>query len=147
VEVTLPDGAVVLAHGRLDLVPADRPALPAFALYLDERWRDDPVVAWPHVVAEWPDFGLPADEAALFATIVDLHQRARAGAIVEIACYGGIGRTGTVLSCFAVAAGIDEAVAAVAWVRAHYHGSAVETKEQEALVERFAAYLAGSSGE
>ena len=137
--VALPDGAVVLAHGRFDIVPVERPTDPQFALYLDERWRDDPVVAWPHVVVTWPDFGLPADEPALFDTIVDVHDRARAGALVEIACYGGIGRTGTVLSCFAVAAGITDGSDAVAWVREHYHPSAVETPEQEQLVARFAA--------
>ena len=138
-QVTLPDGAMVLAHGRLDLVPVDRPGEPEFALYLDERWRDDPVVTWPHAVVDWPDFGVPTDEAGLFASIVDLHARAQAGVMVEIACYGGIGRTGTVHGCLTVVAGIQSADDAVAWVREQYHPSAVETPEQREMVARFAA--------
>ena len=145
--VTLPDGAVVLAHGRLDLVPVERPTPPVFALYLDERWRDDPDVTWPRTMVDWPDFGVPADEAALFAAIEDLHDRARAGDTVELACYGGIGRTGTVLSCLVVAAGVADPDDAVAWVRAQYHQSAVETAEQEQLVARFAAHRAAPSAE
>ena len=137
--VTLPDGAVVLAHGRLDLVPVERPGEPAFALYLDERWRDDRAVTWPHAVVDWPDFGLPTDEAAMFAAITDLHRRAEDGELVEVACYGGIGRTGTVLSCLTVVAGIQSADDAVAWVREQYHPSAVETPEQREMVARFAA--------
>ena len=139
--VTLPDGAVVLAHGRLDLVAVERPAAPEFALYLDERWRGDPEVTWPHVVVDWPDFQVPTDEAETFASIVDFQRRAREGQLVELACYGGIGRTGTVLSCLAVLAGITDSDDAVAWVHAHYHPSAVETREQTELVERFAASL------
>jgi len=145
--VTLPDGAVVLAHGRLDLVPVDRPTTPQFALYLDERWRDDPVVAWPHLVVEWPDFGLPADEAALFDAVVDLHQRARTGAVIEIACFGGIGRTRTVLGCCTLAAGIALPDDAITWVREHYRPSAVETPEQAQMVARFADHVAESPAE
>ena len=137
--VTLPDGAVVLAHGRLDLVPVDRSVAPEFALYFDDRWRDVPEVTWPHVIVDWPDFQLPADDAATFASIVDLHRRACAGQLVELACYGGIGRTGTVLSCLTVLAGVTEPVDAVAWVREHYHPSAVETPEQQQLIARFEA--------
>jgi hypothetical protein len=142
VKVTLPDGVAVLAQGRLDLVAADRPGDPGFGLYLDVRWRDDPAVTWPHVVVDWPDFGLPADETALFASIVDLHERARAGEVVEVACYGGIGRSGTVLACLTVVAGIADPGDAVAWVREHYHASAVETPEQAQMVARFADHLA-----
>jgi protein-tyrosine phosphatase len=138
VQVTLPDGTVVLAQGRLDLVPSDRPRLPDFALYLDERWRADAGVTWPHRMIEWADFGLPADEAELHSAIVDLHRRAHAGELVEIACYGGVGRTGTVLACLASLAGVAPADA-VRWVRDHYHPSAVETPEQAQLVARFAS--------
>ena len=43
------------------------------------------------------------------------------------------------LSCLAVAAGIDAPSDAIQWVREHYHASAVETRAQEQLVARFAA--------
>ena len=146
-QVTLPDGAVVFAHGRLELVPVERSADPELALYLDERWRDDPVVTWPHRIVDWPDFGLPTNEAVLFDDIVDLHRRAVDGARVELACFGGIGRTGTVLSCLTVVAGIDDPGDAIRWVREHYHASAVETPEQEELVARFAGYITASPAE
>jgi hypothetical protein len=135
--VTLADGTVVLAQGRLGLVASERPRAPDFALYLDARWDGDPDVTWRCTILEWEDFGLPADEEEFASAVVDLHRRAQRGELVEIACYGGIGRTGTVLACLAVLAGIP-ADEAVAWVRRHYHRSAVETAEQEQLIARFA---------
>jgi protein tyrosine phosphatase len=134
-KVTLPDGTVVLAQGRLELIPSQRPRKPDFAVYLDERWHNDPEVVWPFRIIHWEDFGLPNDDTELFAAIADLHGRARAGELVEVACYGGIGRTGTVLSCLAVLAGVP-CSAAMPWVRNHYHPSAVETPEQEQLIVR-----------
>jgi protein-tyrosine phosphatase len=135
--VTLPDGAAVLAQGRLGLISSVRSRQPDFALYLDERWNTDPEVIWPYRMIDWPDFGLPIDESELFGVISELHKRARAGELIEIACYGGIGRTGTVLSCLAIAAGVrpDDAVD---WVREHYDSRAVETDEQVQLIERYA---------
>ena len=139
-EVFLPDGTVVLAQGRLDLVPCQRPRLPDFALYLDERWRDDPEVTWPFLLIDWEDFGVPADEPAAFMAIVDVHHRARGGELVEIACYAGVGRTGTVLGCLAVLAQVP-VHGAVTWVRDHYHPQAVETPEQHQMISRFAQSL------
>jgi protein-tyrosine phosphatase len=137
VQVTLPGGIVVLARGRLDPDPPAR--APDFALYLDRRWEDDPEVTWPFHSVDWPDFGLPADEPATFAAIVDLYRRAREGKLVEVACYGGVGRTGTVLGCLAAFAGVPRA-AAVSWVREHYHPAAVETDDQAQLIDRFAQW-------
>jgi protein-tyrosine phosphatase len=71
---------------------------------------------------------------------VDVHVRAKKGELVEVACYGGLGRTGTVLSCLAVRAGVHYPDA-VAWVREHYDPRAVETTEQDRFVERFAHSL------
>jgi hypothetical protein len=56
---------------------------------------------------------------------------------VEIGCQVGLGRTGTVLACMAVLAGIPDSEA-VSWVREHYKAGAVETSEQEAWVRWFA---------
>jgi protein-tyrosine phosphatase len=136
-QVTLPDGTVILAQGRLDLVPSQRPKPPDFALYLDKRWYNDPEVTWPFRAIDWEDFGLPVDDEEVFTAIVDVYRRARDGELVEVACYGGVGRTGTVLGCLAVLAGVSRS-GAVAWVREHYHPSAVETVEQEQLIGRFA---------
>jgi protein-tyrosine phosphatase len=138
--VTFPDNTAVLAQGRLGLVPSQRLRSPDFAVYLDERWEADPAVTWPYQLIEWPDFGLPNDESALFDVIIDIHVRAKKGELVEIACYGGLGRTGTLLSCLAVRAGVQPGEA-VEWVRDHYDRSAVETTEQCLLIERFAYSL------
>jgi len=138
--VTLPDGTVVHALGRLGLIPSERSRQPDFALYLDDRWDGDPEVTWPYRLIDWPDFGLPKDERELFDAIVDIHVRANAGELVEIACFGGVGRTGTVLSCLAVRAGVEPANA-VNWVRENYDQRAVETSEQCQLIESFSKAL------
>jgi hypothetical protein len=138
--VWLPDDTVVHAQGRLGLIPSERSRQPDFAVYLDDRWDSDPEVTWPYRLINWPDFGVPKDENELFDVILDIHVRARAGELVEIACYGGVGRTGTVLSCLAVRAGITY-LDAVDWVREHYDQRAVETDEQYRLIERFAKSL------
>jgi hypothetical protein len=138
--VTLPNDTVVHAQGRLGLISSERPRAPDFALYLDERWLTDPEVSWPYRLIAWPDFGLPIDEGELFEVIVNIHDRAISGELVEIACYGGLGRTGTVLSCVAICAGVPLRDA-VAWVRIHYDQRAVESQEQYQLIERFARSL------
>jgi hypothetical protein len=97
VRLTLPDGTVILAQGRLDLVPSQRPREPDFAIYLDERWRNDPQVTWPFRIIGWEDFGLPVDEPEIFTAIVDLYRRARSGELVEVACHGGVGPTRSAL--------------------------------------------------
>jgi protein-tyrosine phosphatase len=48
-------------------------------------------------------------------------------------CLGGHGRAGTALACLGVLTGCPR-TEAVAWARANYCQSAVETAEQEALV-------------
>ena len=52
---------------------------------------------------------------------------------VEVACGGGVGRTGTALAAIAVLAGVP-AVEVVAWVRRHYNRRAVETPWQRRWV-------------
>lgn len=104
-----------------------------FGLYMDARWAP----TWPAELVDWQDFGLPRDPATAAATIRDAFARARAGERVEVGCVGGLGRTGTVLACMAVLAGVP-AADAVGWVRRNYHVRAVETPEQEEFVLRFA---------
>jgi hypothetical protein len=119
--VTLPGGARVRGRRRADLAvsPADH------ALLLGSG----PVPAWPYETIRWPDFWLPLDRDAAVAALRRAHQRAYAGARVEVACRGGIGRTGTALAALAVLDGLTPA-GAVAWVRAAYHPRAVETPWQ-----------------
>ena len=112
----------------------------AFGLYLDERWAP----TWPADVIAWPDFGLPDEPDVAARQITDAFLRARQGELVEVGCLGGSGRTGTVLACMAVLAGIPVAQA-VPWVRAAYRPEAVETAEQEAWVQWFARWASDAS--
>jgi len=105
-----------------------------FGLYCDERWAP----TWPAETIDWPDFSVPRDRQAAAAQIRSAFARARAGERVEVGCAGGLGRTGTVLACIAVLAGVP-AADAVAWVRANYDARAVETEEQEKFVIWFGA--------
>jgi protein-tyrosine phosphatase len=134
--VTFPDDTFVLARGRLGLVSPERIRTPDFALYLDERWAADPEVTWPYEMVAWPDFGVPGNEDDVFDLVRQIHDRANAGELVEVACYGGLGRTGTVLGCLAIISGVH-AGDAVAWVREHYDQRAVETEEQNQFIARF----------
>jgi hypothetical protein len=135
--VRLPDGTWVRGRGLRTPAPAG-PA-PDFGLYLGSRrlWlRHRVALGWPQRWIEWPDFGLPADRELAVGHIRALHERARAGERVEVACGGGVGRTGTVVACLAVLAGVPP-VEAVGWARANYHAKAVETPWQRAWVSRF----------
>ncbi|WP_062428371.1 protein-tyrosine phosphatase family protein [Herbidospora daliensis] len=131
----LPDGTPVRGRGlRHPLPPGPSPD---FGLYVLGR---PPQVPWPSEWVRWPDFWLPADPPRAAAAIRDLYDRATGGADVEVACQGGVGRTGTVLACLATLTGLapDEAVT---WVRATHDRKAVETPWQRRWVGRFAAGL------
>jgi hypothetical protein len=84
----------------------------------------------------WPDFRLPADPAYAREVFLEAWRRAE-GERVEIACFGGRGRTGTALACLAVLDGVP-AADAVRYVRERYHPHAVETPWQKRFVRRFA---------
>ncbi|MFC6886847.1 MULTISPECIES: protein-tyrosine phosphatase family protein [Actinomadura] len=133
----LPDGSWVRGRGLRRPLP-EGPA-PEFGLYLGSgrlRERHEGDLHWSHEWIDWPDFLLPRDRDGAVRHIRALHERARAGAAVEVACGGGVGRTGTVIACLAVLAGVDPADA-VAWAREHHHPRAVETPWQRRWVTRF----------
>jgi hypothetical protein len=118
--VTLPSGARV--RGRR----LDAPASSAdFTLVLARG----PVPAWLHRYIRWPDLGIPADRDDALDALREAHRRARNGERVEVACRGGIGRTGTALAALAVLDGLS-VPEAVAWVRGNYHRRAIETPWQ-----------------
>jgi hypothetical protein len=141
--IQIPDGAWVRGRGLRN--PAPPGPVPDFALYLGTsllRCRHEATLTWPHEWVPWPDFLLPLDRRAAARSITHLHDQARSGRNVEVACNGGIGRTGTVMACLATLSGLspDEAVG---WVREHYHHRAVETPWQRRWVAWFSAH-AGS---
>ncbi len=118
--VTLPRGAQVRGR-RL----GDACASVDFTLILG-RGR---APSWSCRRISWPDFWVPTDRTDAVAALAEAHRRAYAGERVEVACRGGVGRTGTALAALAVLDELDPAEA-VALVRASYHPRAVETPWQ-----------------
>jgi protein-tyrosine phosphatase len=92
-------------------------------------------VNWNFRWIRWPDFRLPADRESAALYFREAWARAETER-VEIACFGGKGRTGTALACIAVLDGVA-AGEAVAYVRGHYAQGAVETPWQRRYVRRF----------
>ena len=136
--LVLPDGAELRGRG-LGRPQPEGPD-PDYGLYLGSnrlRRRHDAGLGWDHDWIRWPDFLLPLNRAEARREILGLHSRALAGEAVEVACYGGVGRTGTVLACLATVSGLtpDEAVA---WAREHHNHRAVETPWQRRWVRWFA---------
>ena len=90
---------------------------------------------WETRWVRWPDFRLPSDRSDAASALRDAWERAGSGR-VEIACAGGLGRTGTALACLAILDGLP-GEQAVAWVREYYAARAVETPWQRRYVARF----------
>ena len=124
--VRLPGGALVRGRGLGNAASAAD-----FALVLG----DGPAPAWPHRLVVWRDFWVPGDPDDALDALREVYARARAGERVEVACRGGVGRTGTALAALAVLDGMSPADA-VAWVRANYHRRAVETPWQRWWLRR-----------
>lgn len=127
----LPSGRLVRGRG-LDY-PLPDGALPTFALYL--LGYEPPPVTWEARWLRWREFWLPADGADTRGALREAWARAETER-VEIACAGGLGRTGTALACLAVLDGVPNREA-VAYVREHYTRRAVEAPWQRWFVARF----------
>jgi hypothetical protein len=131
VDVVFPDGTRVRGSS-LDERREEDP-FRDFGIYADPKWEP----TWPAALIDWADFGVPANDEVAALQIEDAFEKASGGLFVEVGCRGGLGRTGTILSCMGVLAGIP-AGDAVQWVRENYKPEAVEGPEQEAWVLWFA---------
>jgi protein-tyrosine phosphatase len=130
--VVLPDGRTVRARGlRHPPPPGPDPDVGYYLL-----GKAPPPMAWETRWIRWPDFRLPADRDAALAALRDAHDRAESER-VELACNGGVGRTGTALAVLAVLSGVDPEDA-VGWVREAYDRHAVETPGQKRWVRGLA---------
>lgn len=127
----LPSGLLVRGRGLRH--PVSGGTSPTFGLYL--LGRRPPATEWPQRWLRWPDFLLPLDSDDAVAAIREAHDRSESDR-VEVACGGGLGRTGTVLACMAVLDGLPPS-AAIRYVREHYRRRAVETPWQRRFVTRF----------
>ncbi|CAM02744.1 hypothetical protein A8924_3863 [Saccharopolyspora erythraea NRRL 2338] len=127
----LPSGRLVRGRGLRHSLPAGPE--PTYGLYL--LGKQPPAVAWDSRWVRWPDFRLPADRADAADAFREAWRRAETER-VELACGGGVGRTGTALACLAVLDGVPR-TEAVAYVREHYARRAVETPWQRRFVTRF----------
>jgi hypothetical protein len=127
----LPSGRLVRGRALRRPLPAGH--VPTFALHL--LGRKPPPVPWAARWVRWPDFRLPSDRDDAAEALREAWARAEAER-VEIACAGGLGRTGTALACLAVLDGLPGSQA-VTYVREHYAARAVETPWQHRFVTRF----------
>lgn len=128
--VELPDGTRIRARGLRHGLPGG--PTPDFGVYLLSSPPDDP--GWPFEWIDCRDFRVPGDPDEALAALADAHRRAR-DERVEVACGGGVGRTGIALAVLAIRCGVAPADA-VTWVRRRYHPRAVETPWQRRWVRR-----------
>ncbi|GAA4423078.1 hypothetical protein GCM10023169_18260 [Georgenia halophila] len=100
--VELPDGRRVRGNGIRR--PRGGATSPDHAVYL--LARDPGPRAWSYRWVRWRDFSVPASTDDALAALAEAYARA-AVERVEVACGGGVGRTGTAIAALAVLGGVS----------------------------------------
>jgi len=130
--VEFPGGRRIRGRGLRHPLPDGHQA--EFGVYLLKH--DPGPFGWDHRWVRWPDFRTPTSTDDAIAALAEAYGRA-ASERIEIACGGGIGRTGTALAAIAVLAGVPRSEA-VAWLRRRYNPRAAETPWQRRWVQNLA---------
>lgn len=127
----LPSGSLI--RGRALRNPMPDSTSPDFGVYL--QGKDPGGFDWDCRWIRWPDFWLPSHPRLLESVLREVLHRSRIER-VEIACTGGLGRTGTALACLVALDGVPGS-AAVDYVRRNYSRGAMETPWQTRFAKRF----------
>ena len=120
--------------------------LPTVGIYLDDGWLQGRLATNTGIEVDlaapaalyigWPDFGvveLHMLAEAIEWTLPYLHNKS---SIMEIACMGGHGRTGTFVAALMIREGWA-ATDAIAYIRSGYCTKAIESKGQEDLLTAY----------
>ncbi len=129
--MSLPSGRLIRGRGLHYALPPG--PSPGFGVYL-LGWQPPPV-EWESRWVLWPDLRLPADQTDALDAFREAWRRAETER-VEVACWRGIGRTGTALACIAILDGVPPGQA-VSYVRRQYRRRTVETPWQRRYVASF----------
>ncbi len=124
-----------------------------FGVYLSREWKEElggmfstngvrinrvaNGVAYPALFVTWMDMGVldPGDLGDLVEICLS---KMRQGKIIDIGCFGGLGRTGVLLSCLIARVEHLSGIQAVIETRRRYDSRAVETLPQERSVVEYA---------
>jgi len=143
--VQLENGLTLIASGYADRPKHKNNSLAVryetLSVYLDRLWEQTGVLATPgidlpfpggkhrYVMYPWADMSVP-DDMEEFVTLVKwMLTQIVQGERVEIGCFGGHGRTGTLIAAILIAQGLT-AAQAVNKVRTQYCQEAIETARQ-----------------
>jgi len=158
-EVTLENNLCMYASAWRD-VPFKRAVsdCPDLGIYLSYDWaRGRPLVSpgldippwgeeagdFPLIYVPWPDYGVPDSHRAVADVAVWMLQQIAEGKILEAGCYGGHGRTGSLLACVLAAQGVYPGEA-IRRVRDEYCSKAIETEKQCDLVASVYSIVTGN---
>ena len=126
--------------------------LPTVGVYMDDTWLQDRLASNTNTEVDlsqpaslyigWRDFD--SLDVALLEEAIEwlMPYLDRPDSIIEIACMGGHGRTGTYLASLMVRLGWGP-TDAIEYIRNNYCKKAIETKPQEELIREYHSILTG----